>query len=254
MDIFSAIVLGAVQGITEFVPVSSTGHLILVRDALGLSGENGLAFDAVLHLATALAVIVYFRADIWRLVSCPRDYRVLWYALILGTIPAALIGFFFQDTVETILRSPAVVVTALLGGSALFVLAERLGRRDAVLSPEKGFWIGLYQATALMPGMSRSGASISGGLLLGLSREEATRFAFLLSFPIILGAGGLKFLELARSGFAGGLGIELVVGSVVAFALGLAAIHFMIRFLKKHTLYGFAVYRVVLALLVLIFL
>ncbi|MCI0620002.1 undecaprenyl-diphosphatase UppP [Candidatus Wolfebacteria bacterium] len=254
MDIFSAIVLGVVQGVTEFIPVSSTGHLVLVREVFQLPDAGGLAFDAVLHLATALAVLVYFRHDIWQLIRRPKTHAVLWHALILGTVPAVLIGFFLRDAVETVFRNPVVVVTALFGGSVLFILAERLGRHDQTLSPSKGFWVGLYQATALVPGVSRSGASIAGGLLFGLTREEATRFAFLLSFPIILGAGSLKLLELAHGGVGDGLGIELLVGSLTAFILGLAAIHFMIRFLKHHTLYGFAVYRVLLAILVVVFL
>lgn len=252
MSMFNAILLGIVQGITEFIPVSSTGHLVLMRDALSLPLYNSLAFDAVLHLATSFAVIVYFRKDIWNLLVRAGQHKVLWGALILGTIPAALLGFFFEDTIAHQFRSPEVVMGMLVLGSILFVAAEFFARQNSVLTKRKGFLIGLFQSTALIPGVSRSGATISGGLLFGLQREAATRFSFLLGLPILLGVGGMKLFALIQNGsVTGGDGTALLVGSVVAFAVGLGAIHFMIRFLRNHGLHVFALYRVLLALMVL---
>jgi len=255
MNVFDATILGIVQGLTEFIPVSSSGHLILVREFMGVGLEGSLAFDAVLHLATAFAIFVYFRADIWKLITRPREHKVLWLALILGTIPAVVIGLFFGDVITAATRSVSVIVWTLIGGSILFVVAEWLSTQGAKLTGGKGFLIGIYQSFALIPGVSRAGASISGGLLFGLTRERATRFAFLLGFPILVGVGGLKLFELLQTGSAsGGEGFALFVGSLVAFFVGLGAIHWMLKFLRNHKLYVFALYRVLLAVLVFLFL
>lgn len=253
MSVIEAIFLGLVQGLTEFIPVSSSGHLILARAFIGLSLEGSLAFDAVLHLATALAVLVYFWKDILLLIVKPWEQRKLWGALFLGTVPAAVIGLLWGDSIEAVVRTSSVVAWALLAGSLLFIVAERMAWQYTKLSSGKGFLIGLYQSFALIPGVSRSGATISGGLLFGLSREQATRFAFLLSFPILFGVGMLKLLELSGNGFAG-IGVPLLVGSVVAFFSGLAAIRWMLEYLRGHTLYVFAVYRILIAILVFWFL
>ncbi len=258
VDVWSALVLGLVQGLTEFLPVSSTGHLILVRDFFGLSSENGLAFDALLHLATAAAVLVYFWRDLHKLADGIKrkesSSRILFFAIVAGTIPAALAGFFLEDTMATLFRDPSLVAGGLLVGSLAFLAAERLARRNQTLNVSRGFAIGLFQALALIPGLSRSGMSISGGLLLGLTREHATRFAFLLSFPIILGAGGKKLIELLLSGTIEANLAAVIVGTIAAFIAGLAAIHFMITYLKTHTLLPFVIYRVALAALVVLLL
>jgi len=260
-DIASFTLLGIVQGLTEFLPVSSTGHLILARDFFSISTEYGLAVDAVLHLATALAVLVYFRRDILRLATSffslirggetAREDRILIYALALGTVPAIMIGLVFESAIEGAFRSPALVAYALVAGSVLFFVAERLAKQIEKLSVSRGFLIGLFQALALIPGMSRSGATISGGLLLGLTREAAARFAFLLSFPIILGAGTLKALELGNIGAFSVIGIPLLTGAAAAFLSGILAIHFLITYLKRHTLDVFIVYRLALAAAIL---
>lgn len=256
MDALSALLLGLVQGLTEFLPVSSTGHLILARDVLGLPLEGGLTFDATLHLATALAVMLYFRKDLVQLVRGvfvgePAS-RTLALALVLGTIPAAVIGFFLEDSMDTLFRNPVLVALALIAGSAVFYLAERLARMNMHLTVSRGVAIGFFQALALIPGLSRSGMTISGGLLLGLTREQATRFAFLLSFPIILGAGGKKLLDLWGTGALQADAGLLALSALAAFLSGLAAIHFMIRFLRTHTLMPFIIYRVALAAVVLL--
>lgn len=258
MEPLSALLLGLVQGLTEFLPVSSTGHLILARDVLGLPLEGGLAFDATLHLATALAVILYFRNDLLALVRGvfvrEPSSRTLALALVLGTIPAAVVGFFLEDTMDTLFRNPLLVAGALLAGSAVFYIAERLSRMNKTLTVRRGVGIGLFQMLALIPGLSRSGMTISGGLILGLTREQATRFAFLLSFPIILGAGGKKLLDLWGTGALDVSAGVLSLAALAAFLSGLAAIHFMIRFLRTHTLMPFIVYRVALACVVLVLL
>ena len=246
--------MGIVQGITEFVPVSSSGHLILAREFLGITVQADLAFDVVLHLATALAVLVYFRHDIWALITKPREHKVLWGALVFGTLPAVVIGVAFEDFIVQYTRGSGIVAFALILGSLLFIVAEHLGKQTENLSSKKGFLVGWYQALALVPGMSRSGAAISGGLLFGLTREQATRFAFLLSFPIILGVGVLKIFELVSVGVSSSFTLSLVSGGIAAFVVGLLAIHWMIRFLRHHSLYPFVVYRILLALLVIFFL
>lgn len=261
-EVLSFIALGVVQGLTEFLPVSSTGHLILARDLLALDVSYSLAVDAVLHLATAFAVLVYFRRDILRLIvsffdlvrgrKTERKDRVLIYALLLGTVPAVLAGLALESAIEGAFRSPQLVAYALIAGSVLFFVAERLARENAALSVPKGIAIGFFQALALVPGVSRSGATISGGLLLGLSREEAARFAFLLSFPVILGAGILKLFDLEAVGVLAAEGGLIAASAVAAFASGMAAIHFLLKFLKTHTLDVFIIYRLALAALILI--
>ena len=259
MDIFSAIILGVVQGATEFLPVSSTGHLILAHSVLGIAGGNALAFDAILHLATALAVVVYFFDDIWLLIQTvlrklgrlpinEKDMTLVW-ALIVGTIPGVVFGLLLESTMETVFRNPLLVAATLVAGSVLFIFAEYKYQNSlhaGSVDIKTGLKIGFFQSLALIPGVSRSGASIVGGMLLGLTREEATRFAFLLAIPIILGAGSKKLLELISSG-GDVVWAPVIVGAVVAFVVGLAAIHFMITFVKQHTLWPFIWYRIILA-------
>ncbi len=259
MTAFESILLGIVQGITEFLPVSSTGHLILARSLFEMDGVYGLAFDAILHLATALAVLVYFRAEVWQLLQAlfrklgrlpvnPRDETLL-YALIVGTIPAIILGLSLESLMETLFRSPLLVAGVLVAGSVLFMYAEwqyHHQPRTHEMSVKTGFKIGLFQCLALIPGMSRSGATISGGMLLGLSREEAARFAFLLAIPVILGAGAKKMLELITTDLPVAW-LAVGVGAIAAFITGLLAIHFMLSFVRRHSLWPFIWYRLILA-------
>lgn len=266
MDIFISILLGVVQGITEFLPVSSTGHLIIFHSIFGTGDTHGLAFDAVLHLATATAVVLYFWKDIWVLfqtllrtmgrMPVNQKDQVLLMALIGGTIPAVILGVMLESLMESVFRAPLLVAGVLVLGSLLFIYAEYMykerGRSIETLSLKKGFFIGLFQSLALIPGMSRSGASIAGGMILGLTRVEAARFAFLLAVPLLLGAGMKKLLELLNGGGEISIGV-LIAGSVTAFVVGLSAIHFMLSFVRKHTLWPFIIYRLVLALLISVF-
>lgn len=278
MTTFDALLLGLVQGIAEFLPISSSGHLIVARELLGVRTEHGLAVDAVLQLATVLAVAVYFRRDLWALVcvcgevvrgrAMASEHRTLFMALVLGTVPAAVAGVFLEDLMDTTFRSARLVAWVLLLGSLLFAAAEWVSARyrvaervpgsdtrgwPAPLFLWRGIAVGCFQALALVPGMSRSGASIAGGLFVGLSREQAARFAFLLSVPIIFGSGMKKLLELGGAGLGSAEWHTILLASGVAFAIGLAAIHFLLVFVRRHTLFPFVWYRVAFALLVLAF-
>lgn len=265
MDFLSALVLGLVQGLTEFLPVSSSGHLIIAREILGLQTTTGLFVDATLHFATALAVLIYFRTDFKKLVGAlvqmirrkPVEVyeKTLLLALIVGTIPAVALGLLLENSIETVFRSAEVVAWALVGGSLLFLVAEYVSKRikatrelSTAVSVKQGFLIGAAQALSLIPGVSRSGATISAGLMLGLTREQAARFAFLLSFPIILGAGGVSALKLEASGAFQSFGLPILVAAITAFVTGLLAIHYLLKYLRNHTLNLFVVYRIALAL------
>jgi undecaprenyl-diphosphatase len=268
-ETLSYAILGLVQGLTEFLPVSSSGHLVVMRDLLSVL-ENGLAVDAVLQLATVLAVIVYFWKDILNLAytalykltgrAVRREDERLLVALIVGTIPAFVIGLFLEDIMATAFRSPYLVAYTLLIGSIVMLGAEyaseKIEKNKEIgnLTWKDGLIVGFFQALALVPGMSRSGMTISGGLFLGLSREAAARFGFLLAVPIIAGSGFKKLLELWGSGELVALGMPILAGSVAAFLSGLLAIHFLLLFLRSQPLYIFIVYRVLLAGVILFFL
>lgn len=256
MNALEALILGLVEGLTEFLPVSSTGHLIIVRDILGLQMEQGLAVDAVLNMAAVAAVLFYFFRDIVRIVQGTlggdRTQRTLLIALILATIPGALLGFIFEDTIATTFRSSLWVAAGLVAGSVLFVLGERFAKQAGELTVQKGIIIGLFQALALVPGMSRSGMSIVGGLLMGLTREAATRFAFLLSAPLIFGAGLKSLYDLRGSGALADDAGMIALSALAAFVSGLVAIHFMLKFLRTHSLMPFVWYRLALAAIIVV--
>ncbi len=253
--------LGLLQGLTEFLPVSSSGHLVLLHSVFGASASD-LAFDAILQLATVLAVVIYFRRDILtlanavlrRLSRLPVNEKeiTLAYAIIIGTIPAVIVGLLLESYMETIFRNPLLVAGVLVAGSILFAFAEwryRGFHRSEKITIGLGLKVGLFQCLALIPGMSRSGASIAGGMLLGLSRSEAARFSFLLAVPVIAGSGGKKLIDLMTSNTAVDWG-GLVFAGLTAFFAGLFAIHFMLSFVRKHSLWVFIWYRVILAAVV----
>jgi len=263
MDIPSGIILGMVQGLTEFLPISSSGHLIIARDVLGLQTNYGLSVDAVLQLATSLAIFVYFRRELLMtfrtffnlLVGRVVEHKdkVLFWGIVLGTIPAIFFGFLLENSMDTIFRSTSLVAFSLLAGSLLFYLAERFAKQNSALTPKKGLWIGFFQSLALIPGMSRSGSAIAGGLLLGLTREEAARFGFMVGFPILLGSGLKKLFELQTHGILLEIGLSIFIGALVAFVVGMLVIHFLLKYLRNHTLFVFIWYRVFLALVLLTF-
>lgn len=265
MDLIQGIILGAIQGLTEFLPVSSSGHLILAREVLRLQTNFGLAVDAVLQLATALAVLVYFRRDWCGLLMTARKLaalrggevapasKTLLWSLVAGTIPAIVFGLLLEDYMETTFRSALLVAGTLALGAVLFIIVERLTQRSEEVTVGKAVVIGLFQSLALIPGLSRSGMTIVGGLLMGLPREEAARFGFLLSFPIIAGSGGKKLLELIGNGYAQQFELPLLAAFAASFIVGMAVIHWLLRYLRTHTLLPFAWYRLGLAAVVLVF-
>lgn len=260
-----AIILGFVEGATEFIPVSSSGHLIIFREILGAKDFGGLAFDAVLQLSASLALIVYFWKDVaylaksvWQMIRRKQldrmEDQVLLYAILLGTIPAIIFGLLAENWMDTIFRNTELVALTLVLGSILFWFAEKVAKQNEVMSVGRGIVIGLFQCLALVPGVSRSGATISGGLIVGLNKDDAVRFSFLLSIPILFGAGLKKVFEIRQELFSSDLGSPLLLGCITAFITSLIAINFLIKYLKTHDLRVFIWYRVILAIiLVLVF-
>ena len=259
MGIFDAIILGFVQGLTEFLPISSSGHLVLARTVLGIEMNGVLAFDAILHFATVLAVIVYFFPDIWILVQTllrklgrlPVNARdeILLLSLLVATIPAALIGFLAESYLDRLFSSPVIVSMILFMAAFFFIFAEwkySTTPRQSDINIQKGFKIGLFQVLALMPGFSRSGATIGGGMILGLTRIESARFSFLLSIPIILGAGLKKMLDFITSPEAVNW-VPVFVGSATACIVALIVIHFFLNFIRRYTVWPFIWYTLILS-------
>jgi undecaprenyl-diphosphatase len=265
MTFLDAVLLGIIQGITEFLPVSSTGHLILLRDFLNSENSQALAFDAVLHLATALAIIVYFRKELLLLLKnffsflqgkgAEEEQKILFFILSLGTLPAVFLGLFLEESIETTFRYPLLVAGVLITGSVFFIFAEKIGRHykeKKPLSFKRGLALGFFQVLALIPGMSRSGSIIAGGLLLGLKREVSARTAFLLGIPIMLGAGGKKLYDLGNASLHSSEWLFLGLGAFTAFFVGILSIHYLLLFLRKYSLLVFAYYRIILALIVIL--
>ena len=267
-EILEAALLGIVQGLTEFLPISSTGHLVLTSEILGINEDKfGLQFDAAIHLGTLAAVLIYFRTTVLALIgawfaSLPvrdwqhtRESRLAWL-LLLGTIPAGLAGLALESTVEEHLRDPLIVGAMLILFCIPMLLAERYGSLKREINdagPADALIVGAAQAVALIPGVSRSGMTISAGMFLGLKREEAATFAFLLSAPIIAAAGGKQIFDLIRGengGASAGIGVY-IVGLLTAAIVGYAAVAFLLRFLRTNTLLPFVYYRVALGLLVI---
>lgn len=253
MSIFEALFLGLLQGLTEFIPVSSSGHLLLAHEAFGTT-DSTLAFDVALHVGTLLALVLYFRNDLWLLVknlfSKNKDGRLA-RLLVLATIPAAVAGFLFGDFVDEKLRSAGVVAFTLAFVGIVMLIVDRKVNRvsDKEITTKQGMTIGAVQALALVPGVSRSGATITAGLMVGLDRVKAAKFSFLLAVPIIAGSAlGI----LLKDGDSLSHGADLYVGMIAAFASGLFAIKFMLNFIGRVGLKPFAYYRILLALIVLV--
>jgi undecaprenyl-diphosphatase len=267
VDFLSAIVLGIVEGLTEFLPVSSTGHLTITEELLGLriDAPAVTAFTAIIQLGAIAAVLVYFRVDIWRIVKAwasglvkpehrgDLDHRLGWY-IIIGSIPIGIAGVAGKNLVTGPLRNLWWVAGALIAWSAVMVVAERRGtqqRSERQLGLVDAIVIGLVQCVALIPGISRSGATISAGLLRGLDRVTATRLSFFLAIPALVAAG----LYEARTAIGGGIGLgPTVIATVVSFAVAYAAIAWLLRFVAHHSIEVFAVYRVALGLLLVVLL
>ncbi len=267
MDLFQAFLLGLVQGATEFLPISSSGHLVLVPAALDWNSPS-LVFDATVHLATMLAVVLVFWKDIcdiirawFRQLAVSKPFatpesRLGWW-IIIGTIPGAMVGLLFEDTIEGFFGDPRAVGIFLLITALLLVLAELLGRRKRGLdsmSWKDSLLIGIGQAVAIAPGISRSGATMSVGMLMGMTRESAARFSFILALPIIFGAWLVQLIDIARQGGLGGEIPSLLVGFLAAGISGYLAIRWLLSYVRKHRLYPFAVYCVIVGILALVLL
>ena len=266
MSWLQVVVLSIVQGLTEFLPVSSSSHLAIVSRVF-FAGDAGASFTAVSQLGTEAAVVIYFARDIWRIlrawfsglfVKAHRDdidYRMGWY-VIIGTLPIVLLGVAFKEVIRGEVRNLWVIATAMLVFSAVIAAAEYYGRQTRhieQLTWRDGLLVGLAQCLALVPGVSRSGSTISAGLFLGLDRELSARFGFLLGIPAVL-ASGLFSLPDAFHPVTQGMsatGPQLVVSIVIAFVVGFAAVAWLLRFVAHHVMYWFVGYRVVLALTVM---
>jgi len=259
---FHAIVEGIVQGLTEFLPISSTAHLRIVPAFFGWP-DPGAAFTAVVQLGTMAAVLLYFRHDLWRIASAwvrslrdpavrgELDARMGWY-IILGTIPIGIFGFIFRDQIETGGRNLYLIGCALIALGLVLYVADHLGKRTRTLEQinrTDGIVIGFAQALALVPGVSRSGATISAGLFREFDRTSAARYSFLLSVPAVVLSG---LFELRKVGGPHQPGVAAtILATVVAFIVGYATIAFLLRYLVRHTMLLFVVYRVVLGIVVI---
>ncbi|MPZ51329.1 MAG: undecaprenyl-diphosphatase [Acidimicrobiia bacterium] len=255
----AAIIWGLIQGLSEFLPISSSGHLVLVPAFLSQFGletpEPSLGVSAVLHLGTLVAVLIYFRTDLLKILRFRHDQeaRHLLLLLVVGTIPAG-IGFFVRDVVADLQESVTAVSIALLGTTVILLLGQRFATRARQLEDgtlTDAFIVGLAQAFALIPGISRSGTTIAAGNGRGFEPAQAARYSFLLGIPAIAAAGLLEGMELLDSG---GLGIELLVGAVVAGVSGYAAISFLLAVIRRTGLVPFAVYTAIVGLAGLILL
>ncbi|MCU1691082.1 MAG: undecaprenyl-diphosphate phosphatase [Frankiales bacterium] len=271
MNLVQAVVLGVVEGVTEFLPVSSTGHLLIAERLLGLetdgaAGDGLIGFTAVIQVGAILAAVLYFFRDIVAIVKAffgglftpegraGQEFRFA-LAVLVGSLPIGVVGFALKDVIESIDKQLVSVAVGLLAFSAVLVYAERKAAQDRPersLTVRDGFLIGLAQCIALVPGVSRSGATISAGLLCGLDRVSATRLSFLLGIPALLGAGAYSLKDATTSGPGAPGATATLVATVVAFAVALAAIAFLLKFVASHKISAFVPYRLALGVAVLV--
>lgn len=261
-----AIILGVIQGLGEFLPISSSAHLILVPKMLNWN-DLGQTFDVALHIGTLSAVLIYFKNDILKLIKeflnsfknlkdMSFEAKLGWY-VIIATIPGAILGKKFEYIIEDNIRnSPILISVLLIIMGFILLLADKYGKKTfpiTQLNFKNAIIIGLAQALALIPGFSRSGITITAALLLGYTKDAAAYFSFLLSIPIILGAGTLKTLKIYKSEIDNFLVSQLLLGIVSAFIVGYLAIHFLLNYIKKHDFKIFAIYRFIFGLFVILY-
>jgi undecaprenyl-diphosphatase len=266
MSWMQVVVLSVVQGLTEFLPISSSAHLAIVSRAF-FAGDAGASFTAVSQLGTEAAVLVYFARDIARILKAwfnglfvrahrsNPDYRMGWY-VIIGTLPIGVLGFLFKDVIRSGARNLWLIATAMLVFSFVIAAAEYFSRQDRhveQLTWKDGLFVGLAQCLALVPGVSRSGATISAGLVRGLDRPLAARFGFLLAIPAVFASGLFSLPDAFHPETEGmsATGLQLAVSVVITFIVGYAAVSWLLRFLTHHAMYWFGGYRIVLALTVM---
>ena len=259
MTWFEALVLGLVQGLTEFLPISSSAHVRIVSE-LFFGGDAGASFTAVIQLGTEAAVVIYFAKDIWRLLKAwfrglasrearqDPDYKLAWY-VIYGSIPIAVLGVLFKDEIRSGLRNLWITAIVLMVFAAILAIADETGRQARTRLTLKDSWVmGFAQAMALVPGVSRSGGTLTAGLFLGLRREDATRYAFLLAIPSVFGAGIFSIPDvLDRSGPGLQATVpQTIVATVVSFVVGYACVAWLLRYVAKHSYMVFVWYRIAL--------
>lgn len=260
IDLLKAVVLGLIQGLTEFLPISSSAHLRIFPELFGW-GDPGAAFTAVIQIGTELAVLIYFRKDIWRIASTwvkslfkPEyrghfDARMGWF-IIIGSLPIVLLGVALKDIIEKDFRNLWIIATMLVLMGLVLGLADRIGRNEKEikqLTLRDAILMGLAQAVALIPGVSRSGATLSMGRALGYQREAATRYAFLLAIPAVVGAGLFELKEIPHGHNDFGWGPTLLA-TVISFVVGYAAIAWLLRYVSNHSYTPFVLYRVALGI------
>jgi undecaprenyl-diphosphatase len=258
MEIFDSIFLGVIQGITEFLPISSSGHLIIAEHYMDLPVSELKGFDIAVHAGTLAAIFAYFRKDFWRLIKSlfnkeDKKSHYLIIFLLTGTIPAVIAGLFLGDYLDLHFRNSFSVSIMLITIGIFFFIAEYISKKikNRQLDLPRSIIIGLAQALALIPGVSRSGATISAGLSTGLKREESARFSFLLGSIAITAATAYSILKIFQGDFSLPPNSVLIGGLISSFISGLAAVYFLMYFLRKHTLYLFGIYRIVLGLLLI---
>lgn len=260
MSILEAIILGLLQGLTEFIPISSSGHLVLAHQILGIH-EMGLVFDVALHFGTMVALVIYFQKDLAKFAASAfkknNDSRLAWL-LAAATIPAAIFGYLLESAAESQFRSVRLVGLTMLVFGIIMLAAEYIYRRqehhDSLenITTKQGLSMGFAQALAIVPGVSRSGSTITMGLLMGLDRVSATRFSFLLGIPIMAGAVLKVFSDGGVLQAAADQKALFITGVITALLSGLFAIRFMLKFLSRHGLHVFAYYRIALGIVVLL--
>ncbi|WP_046471896.1 undecaprenyl-diphosphate phosphatase [Allosalinactinospora lopnorensis] len=262
MSIFEAVILGLIQGLTEFLPVSSSGHLRVLSAFFGWP-DPGAAFTAVSQIGTELAVLLYFRRRIWGIISTwmrslvvrearrQLDARMGWY-IIVGTIPIGVTGLLLEEQIDSVFRDLRLIALTLIGFGVILGMVDRYTRKHRELtdlSVQRGIIYGMFQTLALIPGVSRSGATVTGGMLLGFKRKDAAEYAFLLALPAVFASGFYKLFDIGGDEYAGWG--ATIVGTLVAFVVGYAVIAWFMRFISTHSFMPFVYYRIALGILVL---
>jgi len=269
MTLLQSIILGIIQGLTEFIPISSSAHLVITPYLLRwhIPTQEGFIFDILVQLGTLLAVIIYFRKELYQIIASMisgllRRHPLqdpmarLGWLLVLATIPALIAGLLFKDQLEAVFSSPQAAVGFLVGTAILLVIAELAGRRSRTL--ETVTWldaliVGVFQVISLFPGISRSGSTIAGGMLRNFDRPAAARFSFLMSVPVMIGAGALAVVDLFQAPNFGSQLPTLIVGFIVAAIVGFLAIRWLLSYLSRSSLYIFSIYCLAAALFTSVF-
>ncbi|MFH1207575.1 MAG: undecaprenyl-diphosphatase UppP [Patescibacteria group bacterium] len=267
-DIVSSIILGIVQGLTEFWPISSSGHLIIAHDVLNFGFVDNLTFDVALHMGTLLALVAYFWRDLVKYIvaffsslanwNLKNDFnqRMAWY-IILAAVPAGIGGFFLENWADTVFRNLWLVASLMIAVGGVFIIVEKKSSQSKELPQatwKTALLIGLSQVIALLPGTSRSGITTLTGMTQGLKRSESARFSFLLSIPVIFGAGLMKFYDATKENLTDKDWLLMAAGIVAATMVGYFAIKFLLKYFQNHSLNAFAYYRFVLGAAVIIYL